>query len=912
MTLPLPKNNLSKGLFTGVSGRRKLITIPSHASASIHRFRQLQKWVVDPRTMLEPVERAVGLLITQEGVLHAQDLTLAYGALTSAFELQGRALIEWQSDGNLDRRELSVYSRLNLPKIQFFPNYEIALVRFLNAAETTALWPDGPRDHRLDTLLRDVLANACVACPPALFAHVVGESKFTPLPRTCLARAESGMALKMPKHEIPQPHKSDRAFERSLEAAYLGKKSNEISDISFCMAIKQALTSPARGSVAARRALISDQLLDLDSKCEEVSVAANVMLAFSIELHEQGTKGHGRLDVDSPRAYFNSIFRPFLEKFGAVDLMKLTSEKYTELIKEVGQACPDSKGRAALIALHLFMQSWDLTPNVPKGVFGDAHETRVKANRLWPLEIQCINQWLADAEKTRLIESVRCGFAIGCSVPIRIGELLWLRLEGIRIEETSVELDIAHLLSDPSLKSHESRRRLVITNPECVATISQWVQRRREEVSVATNFPGEPTGALVCGYLFGDPNNPGKLFKLGAMSLLINRLLKAVTGDPSVGFHILRHTLASNFIQTALNQSISAAETSDRNPIDFWAAIMGHVTGQTGMENYAHEFEAALRLHLDADFAVHFQPNSKAIEFWTQMNGTTFRKRRQRSALDDRRLVGNRILQDKALEVRLPKAHTGIELSLSCIPIIPPDTMPVSIRTVAAVLTDLSRGISRLVTQTRQDLSMSYVDKICIAVGLLSDRLTGRRTRSQSDAAMGIESLLDPDGVKLGFKPRFRQLHQPRWSYLLESMNSTVDKVMLEEGTNYWLENVHGQHLALVPNGRLIFLLRILNGSLLNLQLMQIHVNGSLSDLGQKKRDELVRLETIFEGCLGQPVVCVHKKNHRGRPMFYLVISSSVQERIDTSRQGAAQSISGLHCTFLAAHVASKINRVSS
>lgn len=913
MTLQLPRKNVPEILFTTDPGRRKLMTLPAHASTSIQRFRQLQRWVIDPSSKLEPIERAVGLLITHEGVITSQDLELAYKALSAAFEFQGSARIEWQADGNLDRRELSDFSRLNLPNIRFFPKYEFAIVQFLNATERAVFCPRGLRDYRFDSLLSDARANACLTLPVALSAHVMGTSKFTPLPRTCLARCESGMALKMSTREKTQTHKSDRAFERSLEAAYLGKKCDEIGDYSFCMAIRQALTSPQRGTIAARRAVISAQLLDLESKCEQVSVAANLLLAFCIDLHEEGTKGHGRLDVDSPRAYFNSIFSAFLEKFAGVDLMSLNSEKYTELIRAVALACPDSKGRAALVALHLFMHSWDFVPNIPNRVFGEANEARVKANRLWPLEIQCIRTWLEDAESTSLIESVRCAFAIGCSVPVRIGEILWQRLEGIRIEENSVELDISHLRSDPSLKSPESLRTLnIITDPRSVKTITRWVHRRRAEANAAPKLPGEPTGDLVRGYLFGDPNNPDKLYKLGATSLLLNRLLKAVTGDPSVGFHILRHTLASAFIKSTLCQTITIAESSDRNPIDAWGAIMGHASGQTGLVHYSHEYESALRMHLDADFSFHYLPNSKFVEFWTQITGSTYRKRLQRSAPEDRKLVWNRIFRSKALEQRFPKVHTGIELSLSCIPIIPPNSMPLPIRTVSNVLIDLSRGISRSSTQIRQDLSVSDVDKICIAVGCLSDRLTGRRTRQQSDLTMGIEALLESGGVKLGFKFKSRQLHQPRWSNLLDSMSLATDKTLLDEGVDYWLENVHGQYLALVPCVRLVSLLRILCNSQLNLQLMQIHVNNLHSNLSKEKRNELVRIETIFEGCLGQPVVCVYRKNHRGRPKFYLVITSKVQKKMDTAKQGAGQSISGLNCAFLAAYIASKVNGTPS
>lgn len=113
--------------------------------------------------------------------------------------------------------------------------------------------------------------------------------------------------------------------------------------------------------------------------------------------------------------------------------LSLKPEDYAKRIAAVNVACPDSKARAALSAFHHFLRTWDLAPSLPKGLFGDAPETQVKANRLWPHEIDRIHYWLEEAPQTRLIEAVRCAFAIGSSVPVRIGELLWQRLEGIRL-----------------------------------------------------------------------------------------------------------------------------------------------------------------------------------------------------------------------------------------------------------------------------------------------------------------------------------------------------------------------------------------------------------------------------------------------------------------------------------------------
>lgn len=915
-TAPTPKPPVR--LFTKDAGRRRLVTIPARAGSAILRFQQLQGWMIHPGTQLDPGARAIAMLIGLEGIVRAQDLPLAYSALAGTFEFQKRALIEWQLNGHTDRRELSVYSRLNLTKVQRLPDFESALMQLLNAAEKALLCPSGSRDLRLDALLNDAQANASVALPTALFAHLMGEAKFTPLPRSCLARAESGMALKMPTHAIPQPDKSDRVFERSLEAALLGQKGSAIRDMSFCMSIRQALTAPQRGTVATRRALISQQLLDLGPKCEQVSLAANLLMAFAIELHERGTQGHGRLDVDSPNAYFNAIFKGFLDQFSDVHLMSLKPEDYAKRIAAVSVACPDSKARAALSAFHHFLRTWDLAPSLPKGLFGDAPETQVKANRLWPHEIDRIHYWLEEAAQTRLIEAVRCAFAIGSSVPVRIGELLWQRLEGIRLGDNFVEFDLSPLLCDPSLKSPESRRRPLVTNPMCVAIIRSWVQRRRDEQRDLAALRGEPVGDLVRGYLFGDPNNAGKLFRLGAMSLLLNRLLKAVTGDLSIAFHILRHTLASPYVEGILIQSGSVAVASDVNPIDVWGSTMGHSSGQTVLEAYAHEFEAALRVHLDAALFDHFQPKSNVVEFWTKEHASTVRQRTCRAPANERNLVGNRCLQSAAVKMHLPKADTGFELSVSCIPLTPLAFEDLTVCTVAAVLFDLGRGISMAQTRMRQDLSLEQVENIAAVVGCLSDRLTGRRTRSQSDVAMGIEALVDPSDEKLGFRPDFQRMQQPRWPALLSSMNSATDSETLKAAIDYWVANVHGIHLALVPSAGLQALLSVIDASKLNLQLMRIHVNGKLAQLSQSQKNDLLRIESFVEGCLGQPLTPDHMSARRGqrgrhvRPMFYLVVGSAVQKKLDASRLGAAQSIAGLNCTFLAAYVALQIKKESA
>ncbi|MDP2267962.1 MAG: hypothetical protein Q8K46_02235, partial [Deltaproteobacteria bacterium] len=132
--------------------------------------------------------------------------------------------------------------------------------------------------------------------------------------------------------------------------------------------------------------------------------------------------------------------------------------------------------------------------------------------------------------------------------------------------------------------------------------------------------PGAPT------FLFGDPNQPKKLYRFGHCVRLINDLLKDCTGDDTVSFHSLRHTTASSRCFRLLTEP---AKPSAIEPLHVLMHQIGHASAATLWNTYFHFPEFALRKAVDRVDAV-MQISSTEAGYWLGELPSTLRQQRHR------------------------------------------------------------------------------------------------------------------------------------------------------------------------------------------------------------------------------------------------------------------------------------------
>ena len=166
---------------------------------------------------------------------------------------------------------------------------------------------------------------------------------------------------------------------------------------------------------------------------------------------------------------------------------------------------------------------------------------------------------------------------------IRSTELLYLRLNAVLDRGTHFEIQMCPGRNDPNLKSESARRIVLLTDASALSALRAWIQRRKHEYALPNDF------------VFGDPCEPGSLFRPGAMALQLSALLKAVTGDRHVSFHTLSHT----FVSERVAEGCATTPATDINPLEAISVTAGHRSGSTTSEHYTHLVEQILRQQLD-------------------------------------------------------------------------------------------------------------------------------------------------------------------------------------------------------------------------------------------------------------------------------------------------------------------------
>lgn len=843
---------------------------PTPRTASVERsFRHFQQAVIDAGPEIGPAALAAHL-VALEGIVVNSDLEAALGAASDCYQWRGGLYLEWPRGGDWrDRRRLSgTTASLIAAGITRDSAALKALPRF--AGSVVPRWFGLHESEIVARLFEAGQVWAVMNLPGFLAAHVLGDVKLQPCPRSALGREQTGLAIV--DEAILEPS-ADQI--ECLEAACAGHVSHDTSLILRLRAICSS-GREAKGHYARARADMLRQVRDLVPQVTEHGWTTGLVLGWAIALIEVGTRGKVGLAPATISNYVCTVAIELTECLNREGVLPNEGERWQELYTEILDAvAPGSRVNAAsaLASFHVYLNQWlDVEP-LDVALHNQLEDVPPRANIVWPHEIERVRVWLRDGHgDSRLNGALSLVLKIAASVRVRTDEILSLRMRNV--VDVSGEIEVHPLRRDAPGKSGSARRILSIDAGTRVE-LQAWIARRRGE------------GAGDNDLLFGDPYNADQVYRAGAMRIALSGLLRRATGDARVVFHTLSHT----WVSTQAEHLDALRGNADINPLDLISAGAGHFSPAT-LRHYLHLYEKWLRDELDRALTQTLRVTSALASRYTGRPAPGLRKRASRAGENwagywaeiDARVNGT---------LHASPAYADREFVEPVPPAWLAQPRRRDVEAIANVLEDLAKGISLERVALRSNCTTEEIVAIAGAA-LETVRLLGAWRPSARLVQVHDSRVCDAfaawasSSTGLDLSRRHQDKFHPIRSRL---------PVRSAAVWSSWVETYARGYIALAPDtaGPLFRWLAQSNVSALNLA-MSVECSGA---------DPVVEspgvraLQRIFRVAFGvEPRVFGHRAGER-RPPVYLIWSSGPVG--DERPAPAASSLQGLHSWLLAA-----------
>jgi len=796
-------------------------------------------------------------MIVFDAIVTKTDLEAAWTGVPKVYRDGEAACLEWCSaDGRLDRRILSAVTVLSW-SAQARRELQIEKV-VVSLMETMRRGID-PSLHRdpsqipssFHELLDWVRHALLMQLSGDMFAHVSATDPLTAVPRSCLARRRRRLALRLDDTLEALDDDEDGAM-TLMDALYqAGSDENAASVELLCKACRSDPDEPSVG--AQRRRMLAD-LQALAPRCANAGHWSSVLLLWAIDLVRVGTRRKRPLSPRTIEPYVQLVAlrlwralrtEPF-EEHAQIDWQQI----YQCILDDPGiEPSQRGKAAAALTAFHEFAEQALDAPRLGRALDAEMPVLAPRANVVWPHELHWVLDRLAETSPNdRLIRQIEAVVALLTGACLRIADVWHVHMFGVEVFDDVVIIAIDPLPGAGTGKSPSARRPVEVRDDRCRWLLARWHERRIAE------------GALPRDLLFGDPADPRRPGRAGAVAFLLNRALKAVTGDPDVGTHTLRHASA-----TFARESLAG---TDPRAMDRASALAGHASTRTTLVHYVHLFEPVLRQQIDRSLGSLRLTEAQACS----LSGTRpgwLRKRWQRTAAE-RNGVTWGVLDAMAARVDMPDVADGFAFE-------PPrmalanDSSDWSFELILRCLCDLADG--RTPAQVR-----------------LRRGLTSARWQSVETVVRSWHRTAVPG---LPWQHCFRRVGQPKWQALLRELRRSAHPDALRPVCDAWRCVLHGDYLSMADMAAALPLLRWLAAC--GIRPAQLVVSYQ-ADRGEDALDAAIRsVEVIFGG---RP--CIRPERlRRGRPPLYLMLRSD-DEREPSN---AALSVAGLHallfCTWV-------------
>lgn len=840
----------------------------------------------------DPLARLAIALITLEAIVTPDDHVRALQACTRPYRYGGTACIEWKdADGRLDRRFLSSISTLCLPRERTDPiSREKALEAIRIAA--SAAFPTAPDPTALLYLRSS--AWAMEALPGALAAHVLRLAPMTPLHGTAWARRQTLLALAAPRSEQANPQLATEVVGDALEAFHCAPL--ERGSSWYIVELEAACTFQAALSRSANKASMLKDCQKLLQRLGEADSASSLLLGWAADLVESGTPGEPNISPKTVHKYVRAAGKAVHAELGGQDFLNWTSEEFLHAYQRMISSAPAGSAKtlaSALSSVHAFLCRWLDTPPLHKRLHQEVPDGMPRAEVIWPHEINRIKCWLDVAARDfiaspedgateakmdeRLLGQLKVAVRLEEAGRFRAMELFHLRLHNFRFydQDKALEVEIAPMRRDATLKTPSAKRVLEIHDPEAVATIRAWHLRRQDE------------GALSSDFLFGDPHYPERVYRLGRLYTALNLLTREATGSRHASLHSWGHAWASQ----AVAQALDTERSIDVEPLDDIATKLGQLSAATTLKHYAHIFEEGLRAHVDR-LLKRVALTSAQISGWTGIKATTIRQRAFSRKLASRDLAWE-LLDEQASAVKVEGVEKGLMLAKPGSPLVGALQDRANVELVVLALGDIASGLDLQMVARRCRRSLQWIHELCRAANSILLRI-GYRQLLAKEGSLGLyRGLVDAlNAPRLGLD--FSRVRQEKFRDAraqLAALGGEASSAFVAA----WERCYRGRYLSLTNPESAEELFRAL--AALGVPQHCLAISIACSPEGPLASEELVResrLQLAFRSAFACDALLEYKRPRRGRPHDYLIWSTVPLEEAKNPTS-AAISLTGFN-----------------
>lgn len=716
--------------------------------------------------------------------------------------------------------------------------------------------------------------------PGTLVMHLAGQSTLSALPLSAWARLEAGRPLKMQDgFEI-----SDLGATSVIIEAVHETESDNFSMLAVHQAediFKSATRSTIDGYI--KRAW-AQALCDLEGRLRRTHPAVGIVVGWAAHLCEAGTVDSSNPAAKTVKRYALLALTPLAKQLHQLptDIDTWGEGKLSLVFENVLKGTsPGVRGQmsAAIASFQAFLEEWFGIP-VMSRISGEwtPPSPPASANVLWDHEIDRCIELCVQPEDFRLANNAAACFWIARENPVRMQDLLRLRLQSFHLYRDALgpalEIEVARDASRGRLKTETSQRRLLVRDRHGIEHLSCLIRTRREEAA--------PEQALLFGQVGDDRAN----YRQAAMHTYVNALVKRATGDPGMRFHHLRHGVISRRVHSIL----SSLSVGDVNPLEVVAADAGHATPYTTLHSYSHCYEHSLRMWLDIALEAGLRFTAEQAQDWLQAKPNTLVQAARRGNVSLFVHVRRR-LDDLAKKLPLTPVKDLFQWGEVAAPKIPRPSITLTPATVADALLRYSKGqpilrLASMLNMTGLQVEQGMAQLTSWMNEVLSRFFPRKHFGSSTEDMAALIAMLGADAERM---------FSDRLVWLREYLSKPVSPEELASTVTAWISTGKGNYIDLSSRTRPRYLFRLLSASGVPPSAVRIVV-GCASDtspvsdaraIGSPNVDLARRLAhsavAVFVEEFGCQPLVESRAQRADRPDVYLLISHQATADVTSS-----------------------------
>lgn len=685
--------------------------------------------------------------------------------------------------------------------------------------------------------------------------HILGLQHMTPLSEASLARLETGMAQARP--DVQDDGVADAA-EREIDSSVARANEFEpIADSPIADNISDLLNKMAKGGYAKQRREKIEGLLRLCPSVPQTDGHGSLLMATAMHFLVVGTPEASSPSMKIVGAYVKDLHIAFSQLAGGLSSALVTDEsELAEVYESLIDLNPGCRYlQSAIGAFHSFVVSrFGMAPIWVRGRRRDI-PVIPNAEILHQHEIDRLLTEISSSSGSKRVRRLATAMIwLALDVPIRISDVLRLRIEDVRGTFPAMFVDIRHRSNDPREKARATLRTVLVRDESAAAALADLKSLRLGE-SINTR-----------GRLFGDGFKAPTIADATRAYALVNRLIKQITGVNGIGFHVLRHTCISLDVQRAL---LSKAATLSWEVLEECSARSGHASPVTTIVTYSHlcafPMRHAINEVLDRLLTV------RGVSRWCCVSENTLSKRRSGN---EGVKVLRAAMKSAADKIALRSAAAASTTSASEIPALP--SQPIGLIEVLLMIEAIGTGMSDSEIAEGSGHSEDVVARLREAFRL------NRRERSA----------------------QFKRTHwqQTKWAGVLEKIRSDPSSPAVQSALQSWRSCSSKGRLDARDSALLDALLRFLcEAGVPAARLLVRSVNPE----GERATAVANLVTAIFDA--SPAIERVPKK--KGRVGDYLYVVSKAQAVATKTAASAATSMRGLDAIFTAVAILGNLDQ---